>query len=135
MGTDNRSSMGNNRGMNSVSNDGSVGNHSRGMGNNRVGTDKGSSVSNNGSMGTDNRSLRGDRGSLIGDIGNKSKLVISMVGGGLDSAVRKVDGEGSSNVATSILGLSLSEVGSAVVITHSVLVGKGLRGLIIGSRG
>merc|ERR1712121_395227 len=82
--------------------------------------------------------LRVGRGSLIGGLSNESKIVVGMVGGGLDSAVRESNGVGSSNVSVVILGFSLSEVSSAVVISYSILVGKGLRGLIVrlgGKRG
>merc|ERR1712027_99314 len=117
MGNRSVDSMGNNRGMDSMGN-GSVGN-------------------NRGVDGMGNRSMSNRVGgsSLIGNLSNKSKLIVSMVGGGLDSAIRKSNRVGSSNISISILGFSLSEVCSTVVIIHSILVGEGLRGLIIGSRG
>merc|ERR1711962_814673 len=100
------------------------------MGNNR-GVD---GMGNNGSVSNNGLGFGVDRGSLIGDLSNKSKVVVSMVGGGLDSAIRESNGVGSSNVSIVILGFSLSEVGSTVVISYSILVGEGLRGFIIGLR-
>ena len=63
-----------------------------------------------------------DWGSLVGHISNKSVDVVSGVLGGLDSAVRESDHEGTSNNTISILGLCLLEVGLAVVISDSVLI-------------
>ena len=103
-------SVGNNRGMDGVGNDGSVSNNLSGS-----------------------RSIAGS--SFIGDLSNKSKVVVSMVGGGLDSAIGKSNGVRSSNVSVVILGFSLSEVSSTVVITYSILIGEGFRGFIIGLRG
>ena len=71
--------------------------------------------------------LRGvDGGSLVGNIGDESVVVIGGVGGGLDPTVRKSDHERSGNVSGGILGLGLLEVGLAVIVVDSVLVGKGL---------
>ena len=71
--------------------------------------------------------LRGvDGGSLVGNIGDESVVVIGGVGGGLDPTVRKSDHERSGNVSGGILGLGLFEVGLAVVVVDSVLVGKRL---------
>ena len=50
-------------------------------------------------------------GALVGHLSDESILVISSVGGGLDSAVRESNGERSSNVAVGILSFSLLEVG------------------------
>ena len=72
-----------------------------------------------------------DRGALIGDLSNKSIVVISSVGGGLDSSIRKSNGERSSNLALSILGLSLPEVVLGVVISYSIFIGKWLRGELL----
>ena len=48
--------------------------------------------------------LRGvDGGSLVGDISDESVLVISSVGGGLDSAVRKSNHEAASDDSIAIL--------------------------------
>merc|ERR1719273_1704004 len=82
-----------------------------------------------------------DRGALIGDLSNKSIVVISSVGGGLDSSIRKSNGERSSNLALSILSLSLPEVVLRVVISYSIFIGKWLRwelldrGRVVGGRG
>merc|ERR1711962_1557323 len=108
------SMMSNNRGVDSM------GNRSvDGVGNNR---------------GMDSMSNRVAGSSLIGDLSNESKVAVSMVGGGLDSAIRESNGVGSSNVSIVILGFSLYEVGSTVVISYSILVGEWLRGFIIGLR-
>ena len=72
-----------------------------------------------------------DRGALIGDLSNKSIVVISSVGGGLDSSIRKSNGERSSNLALSILSLSLPEVVLRVVISYSIFIGKWLRGELL----
>ena len=63
-----------------------------------------------------------DSSTRVGNLSHKSIGVISSVGGGLESAVRESDGEGSSNVSTSILGLSLLEVSLRVVISYSILI-------------
>ena len=82
-----------------------------------------------------------DRGTLIGNLSNESIVVVSGVGGGLDSAVRKSDHKGSSNFAFSILSLSLLEVVLRVVINYSIFISKWLRGellhwrWVVGSRG
>merc|ERR1719348_11092 len=68
--------------------------------------------------------LRGvDRGTLIGDLSNKTVGVISSVFGSLDTAIRESNGERSGNIATSILGFGLLEVGLGVVISNSILIG------------
>ena len=74
----------------------------------------------------------------VGHLSHKAVGVVSCVGGGLDTAVGEGDSERAGNVATSVLGLSLLEVGLAVIISHAVLVGLGLGGqllLHVGSRG
>merc|ERR1719461_2401388 len=85
-----------------------------------------------------------DRGSFIGNLSNKSVVVVSSVGGGLDSAIRKSNLEGASNFALCILGLSLLEVVLRVVINYSIFISKWLRGellllvdrsWVVGSRG
>merc|ERR1711962_410682 len=131
MGNRSVDGVGNNRGMDSMGNRGmdGVGNN-RGMdsmGNNR-------SMDSMGNRGMDSMSFRVAGSSLIGDLSNESKVVVSMGGGGLNSAIRESNGVGSSNVSIVILGFSLSEVGSTVVISYSILVGEGLRGFIIGLR-
>merc|ERR1711962_911497 len=122
MGNRSVDGVGNNRGMDSGGNRGMDS-----MGNNR-------SMDSVGNRGMDSMSFRVAGSSLIGDLSNESKVVVSMVGGGLDSAIRESNGVGSSNVSIVILGFSLSEVGSTVVISYSILVGEGLRGFIIGLR-
>jgi len=72
-----------------------------------------------------------DRGALIGHLSNKPIVVVSSVGGGLDSSIRKSNGERSSNFALSILSLSLPEVVLGVVISYSVFIGKWLRGKLL----
>ena len=72
-----------------------------------------------------------DRGSFIGNLSNKSIVVVSSVGGGLDSAIRKSNLEGSSNFSLSILGLSLLEVVLRVVINYSIFISKWLRGKLL----
>jgi len=51
-----------------------------------------------------------DSSTFIGHLSNKSIVVVSSVGGGLDSAIGKSNGERSSNFAFSILGLGLCKV-------------------------
>ena len=80
--------------------------------------------------------LRGvDGGALVGDVGDESVLVVSGVGGGLDPAVGESDHEASGNNTVGVLGLGLLEVGLAVVVSHAVLVGVGLRGELLGDIG
>merc|ERR1719270_106655 len=68
-----------------------------------------------------------DRGTLIGNFSNKSIVVVSSVGGGLDSAIRKSNHEGSSNFAFSILSFGLL----GVVINYSIFISKWLRGELL----
>ena len=80
--------------------------------------------------------LRGvDGGTLVGDISDESVVVVSGVGGGLDSAVGKSDHEASDNLALSILALGLLEVSLAVVISNSVFVGERLGSQLLGGIG
>ena len=58
----------------------------------------------------------------VGNLSNKSILMISGVGCGLESAIRKSNGEGSSNISVSILSLSLLEVSLRVVISYPILI-------------
>ena len=91
----------------------------------------GVAVSTSGLRGVD--SLTG-----VGHLSHKAMGVVSCVGGGLDTAVREGDRVRAGNVATSVLSLALPEVGLAVIIGHTVLVGVGLGGqllLDVGSRG
>ena len=69
-----------------------------------------------------------DWGTLVCDISDESVVVVSGVGGGLDSAIGKSNHEASGDLAFSILGLGFLEVGLAVVISNSVFIGKWLRG-------
>ena len=69
-----------------------------------------------------------DWGSFISDFGNESVVVVSGVGGGLDSAIGKSNHERSSNLSFSILSLSLLEVVLGVVINNTVFIGEWLRG-------
>ena len=80
--------------------------------------------------------LRGvDGGALVGDVGDESVLVVGGVGGGLDPAVGESDHEASGDNTSGVLGLGLLEVGLAVVVSHAVLVGEGLRGELLGDIG
>jgi len=76
-----------------------------------------------------------DGGALVGDVGDESVDVVSGVGGGLDPAVGESDHEASGNNTVGVLGLGLLEVGLAVVVSHAVLVGEGLRGELLGDIG
>ena len=67
----------------------------------------------------------------VGHLGDEAVGVVGGVGGGLDTAVGKGDCEGASNVAGSVLGLGLPEVGLAVVVGDAVLVGEGLGGQLL----
>ena len=91
-----------------------------------------------GSMTVSLLGLRGvDGSSLVCDISNESVVVVSSVGGGLDSAVGKSNNEATSDNTIAILALGLLEVGLAVVISNSILIGERLRGkllLLVGSR-
>jgi hypothetical protein len=63
-----------------------------------------------------------DSSTRVGNLSNKSSFMSSSIGGGLESAVRESNGEGSSNIAVGILGLSLLEVNLRVVISYSILI-------------
>merc|ERR1712128_381226 len=69
-----------------------------------------------------------DRGALVGDLSNKAIDMVSSIGGGLDTTVREGNGVGALDNTISILGLGLLEVCLRVVISHSILIGIGLRG-------
>ena len=76
--------------------------------------------------------LRGvDGSSLIGDISNESVVVVSSVGGGLDSAVGKSNHEATGNDTVGILCFCLLEVGLAVVISNSIFISVRLRGKLL----
>merc|ERR1711994_704574 len=72
-----------------------------------------------------------DRGTFIGNLSNESIVVVSSVGGGLDSAVRKSNDKRSSNFAFSILSFGLLKVVLGVVINNSVFISKWLRGELL----
>ena len=67
----------------------------------------------------------------VGDLGDEAVGVVGGVGGGLDPAVGQGDGEGASHVAAGVLGLTLLEVGVAVVVGDSVLIGVRLGGKLL----
>ena len=76
--------------------------------------------------------LRGvDRGALVADLSNKAVDVVGGVLGSLDPAVGQSNHIAAGNNTVGILGLSLLEVGLAVVIIDSVLVGKRLGGKLL----
>merc|ERR1740131_525765 len=81
-----------------------------------------------GSMGY-NRSmcngLRVSSSSLIANLRNKSIIIIGMVVNMLDASIRKVDRVGSLNNTSAIVGLSLVERCSRVVISNRVSNGIG----------
>jgi len=106
--------MGKDRGVVGNGNRGSMGNSNGGMvGNsNRGGMD---------SMGNSDRGRSIGGCSRVGDILGDAVTIVS-VGDSLDPAVREVDGVAArGDVAVPLL--SLGEVGAAVVITHSIVVG------------
>ena len=70
-----------------------------------------------------------DRGTFICNLSNKSIVVISSVGGSLDPAIRKGNGERSCNLPFSILGLGLLEVSLRVVISNTIFISIWLRGV------
>ena len=72
-----------------------------------------------------------DSSTRVGNLSHKSIGVISSVGGGLESAVRESNGEGSSNVSVGILGLSLLEVILGVVIHYPILISIRLRSKLL----
>ena len=63
--------------------------------------------------------------SLIGDISDKSIISIGGILDSLDSAIRKSNWVRSLDIAVSIVGFLLVEVGFWVVISHSIGVGVG----------
>ena len=63
-----------------------------------------------------------DSSTRVGNLSNKSILMSSGVGCGLESSIRKSNGEGSGNISVSILSLSLLEVSLRVVICYSILI-------------
>ena len=79
-------------------------------------------MGNNRCMGN-SRSVGSD--SIIADIRDKAIIVIGMVVDGLDTSIRKVDRVGSLNNTIAIIGLSLVEGSSRVVISNSIVVAVG----------
>ena len=73
----------------------------------------------------------GDGGALVGDVGDESVDVVSGVLGGLDPAVGQGDHIAAGNNAVSVLSLCLLEVGLAVVVVDSILVGERLGGELL----
>merc|ERR1712106_879330 len=62
---------------------------------------------------------------LIADLRDEAIIVVGVVVDSLDMAVRKVDRVRSLNNTIAIIGLSLVEGGSRVVISDSIVVGVG----------
>jgi len=97
---------------------------------NRVGNSMGYWVSDSmrqnwGSMGYNramSNSLRVGSSSFIGNLRNETIIVIGMVVHMLDTSIRKVDRVGSLNNTSAIIGLSLVESCSRVVISNSIVV-------------
>jgi len=97
---------------------------------NRVGNSMSYRVSNGmrqnwGSMGYNrsmSNSLRVGSSSFIGNFRNETIIVIGMVVHMLDTSIRKVDRVGSLNNTSAIIGLSLVESCSRVVISNSIVV-------------
>merc|ERR1719350_1784037 len=73
----------------------------------------------------------GNRLPGVGPLGHEPVGVVRRVGGRLDTTVGEGDREGASDVSGSVLGLRLPEVGLAVVVGDSVLVGVGLGGQLL----
>ena len=88
--------------------------------------------SNGGSVTVSLSGLRGvDRGALVADLGDKAVDVVGGVLGCLDPAVGQSNHIAASDNTVGILGLSLLEVGLAVVIVDSILIGKRLGGELL----
>merc|ERR1712123_521662 len=106
-----------------LTNDGRSGNsmgkrvgEERGMGNKRgVGNNV---PDNRNSLGVGSRAL-------IADLSDIAIIVVGVVGDSLDTAVREVDRVRSLNNTVAIIGLSLVEGSSRVVISNSIVVGVG----------
>jgi len=77
------------------------------------------------------RLRRVDRGALVADLSDKAVDVVGGVLGCLDPAVRQSNHIGSSHNTVGILGLSLLEVGLAVVVVDSILIGERLGGELL----
>ena len=88
--------------------------------------------SNGGSVTVSTSGLRGvDRGALVADLGDKAVDVVGGVLGGLDPAVGQSNHIAAGDNTVGILGLGLLEVGLAVVIVDSILVGERLGGKLL----
>ena len=74
---------------------------------------------------------RVDWGALVADLGDEAVDVVSGVLGGLDPAVGQGDHIAAGNNAVSVLSLCLLEVGLAVVVVDSILVGERLGGELL----
>ena len=113
-----RGGVGNSHGPDSVSNDGGNGDGADSVGNNSgagVGDNSGAGVGDN----SDSGAVLG--GSGVADVLDDAVSVVR-VGHGLDPAVGEVDGVAArGGVSVPLLGLG--EGGSAVVISHAVVVG------------
>ena len=76
--------------------------------------------------------LRGvDGGALVADLGHEPVDVVGGVLGGLDPAVGEGDHVAADDDTGGVLGLGLLEVGLAVVVVDTVLVGEGLGGQLL----
>merc|ERR1739849_44193 len=78
-----------------------------------------------GSMGYNrsmSNSLRVGSSSFIGNFRNETIIVIGMVVHMLDTSIRKVDRVGSLNNTSTVIGLSLVESCSRVVISNSIVI-------------
>merc|ERR1712106_105911 len=89
----------------------------------RVGKDRG--VGNKRSVGNNGESLGVGSGALIADLRDEAIIVVGVVVDSLDTAVREVDRVRSLNNTVAIIGLSLVESSSRVVISDSIVVGVG----------
>ena len=88
--------------------------------------------SNRGSVAVSTSGLRGvDGGALIADLSDKAVDVVGGVLGRLDPAVGQSNHVAAGDNTVGILGLSLLEVGLAVVVVHSILVGERLGGKLL----
>ena len=87
---------------------------------------------NRGSVAVPPSGLRGvDGGALIADLSDKAVDVVSGVLGGLDPAVGQSNHIAAGDNTVGILGLSLLEVGLAVVVVDSILIGERLGGELL----
>jgi len=74
---------------------------------------------------------RVDWGALVADLGDEAVDVVSGVLGGLDPAVGQSNHIAAGDNTVGILGLSLLEVGLAVVVVDSILIGERLGGELL----